>query len=363
MALDQTRNAAYAAAIRRWVTPDSVVLDLGAGLGVLGFIAAAAGARKVYLVEPEAVVQGAAEVAKRNGFGDRVVVIQGRIEDIELPEQVDIITSVFTGNLLYSEDLLPSLFHARDRWLKPGGHLIPDCGELIVAPVSAPRMHEDAIGRWSQPHLGIAFDPLRRFAANTIYSERRAGFQPELIGEPQVIASSDFNRATDTDCDATVDLEISADAMCSGVLAWIRIRLGDEWLGTGPADLSVHWTPQLMLVDPELVVRAGETLKCHLHRPAYGEWTWRLSGPAGRRQQSTFLAQALSNKELKKLAPNHAATLNERGRIARDLLGRMNGDAANSQLAAYLCATYSSQFAGEAAALAFVREFSRKYSA
>ena len=96
MAFDRTRNAAYAAAIRKHVTPESVVLDLGAGLGVLGLIAAAAGARKVYLVEPESVIHGAREVAARNGFGDRVVAIQGRIEDVELPEKVDIITSVFT---------------------------------------------------------------------------------------------------------------------------------------------------------------------------------------------------------------------------------------------------------------------------
>ena len=46
MAFDQTRNAAYAAAARKYVTPDGVVLDLGEGLEVLGLIAAAAGARQ-----------------------------------------------------------------------------------------------------------------------------------------------------------------------------------------------------------------------------------------------------------------------------------------------------------------------------
>jgi predicted RNA methylase len=115
-----------------------VVLDLGAGLGVHGLLAAAAGAKRVYLVEPEPVVQLAKEIARANGLADRIVILEGRIEEVELPEQVDLIISVFTGNLLYSEDLLPSLFHARDRYLKPGGHLVPDFAELLLAPCRRP---------------------------------------------------------------------------------------------------------------------------------------------------------------------------------------------------------------------------------
>lgn len=363
MVFDGVRNAAYAEAIRKYVTPDSVVLDVGAGLGVLGLIAAAAGARRVYLVEPESVVKGALEVAKRNGLGDRVIVLQGRIEDVEMPERVDIITSVFTGNLLYSEDLLPSLFYARDKWLKPGGHLIPDMGELMAAPVSAPRLHEDTMGVWSVPHMGIDYGPLRRFAANSIAYERRPTFLPDFLAEPRVLVSSDFVSATQTDCDASATFPVAVDADCSGVFAWIRIRLADKWLSTGPMDPNVHWTPQLLLVDPELPVTAGEPLNFHLHRPAYGDWTWQLQSAAGKRRQSTFMAQAHSIADLQKLSPNHAARLSDRGQTAKELLSRMTGEMTNEELAVYLLGAYPRQFLDRAAALAFVRGFSRKYSA
>ena len=53
MAFDQTRNSVYAAAIRKYVAPES------AGLGVHGLIAAAAGARNFYLIEPEPVIHAA----------------------------------------------------------------------------------------------------------------------------------------------------------------------------------------------------------------------------------------------------------------------------------------------------------------
>ena len=57
MVFDARRNAAYVRALEKLVTPDTVVLDLGAGLGVLGLYAARLGAKKVYLVEPEPVIE------------------------------------------------------------------------------------------------------------------------------------------------------------------------------------------------------------------------------------------------------------------------------------------------------------------
>ena len=75
MNFDGVRNPAYERAIRDAVTSKSVVLDLGAGLGMLGFVAARAGARMVYLVEPEPVIEVTRKVAEANGL-DNVECIQ-----------------------------------------------------------------------------------------------------------------------------------------------------------------------------------------------------------------------------------------------------------------------------------------------
>ena len=132
----QTRNDAYFKALQAVITPASVVLDLGAGLGIHGLLAANLGAKKVYLVEPQDVIGVAKQFAKANGFADRVECIQGRIEEVSLPEEVDLIVSVFTGNFLLEEDLLPSLFYARDTYLKPGGLMIPNAAVMEAVPVS-----------------------------------------------------------------------------------------------------------------------------------------------------------------------------------------------------------------------------------
>ena len=104
MVFDEVRNEAYAKAIRNAVEPGCTVLDLGAGLGIHGLMAAVAGAGKVILLDPSPVVSLGAELARFNGVADRVEVIRKRIEEVDLAEPVDVIVSVFTGNFLLSED-------------------------------------------------------------------------------------------------------------------------------------------------------------------------------------------------------------------------------------------------------------------
>ena len=62
---DNTRTNAYQQAIQQLVNSDSVVVDLGAGLGILSFLACAAGARKVYAIEPDDVITVAQEIARQ----------------------------------------------------------------------------------------------------------------------------------------------------------------------------------------------------------------------------------------------------------------------------------------------------------
>jgi predicted RNA methylase len=64
MALDARRNDAYYAALAGAIRSESVVLDLGAGTGVHGLMAARLGARRVYLVEPEDIIALAEEVVR-----------------------------------------------------------------------------------------------------------------------------------------------------------------------------------------------------------------------------------------------------------------------------------------------------------
>jgi protein arginine N-methyltransferase 1 len=111
-----------------------VVLDVGAGSGILAIFAAKAGAKKVYAVEATPMARHARALVAANGLADTVTVIQGTVESVTLPEKVDVIVSEWMGYLLVRESMVDSLLAARDAWLKPGGSLWPSHARLFVAP-------------------------------------------------------------------------------------------------------------------------------------------------------------------------------------------------------------------------------------
>lgn len=321
MVFDAHRNTLYGRAISAHVGPDSIVLDLGAGLGVHGLLAAAAGALRVYLVEPQPLVQVAADTARASGLDRQAIVFQDRIEHVQLPEPVDLIVSVFTGNLLFSEDLLPSLFHARDRYLKPGGKLLPDRAQLWLAPLCAPQLHAKHVQRWSEPVMGLDYSRARSFAGNEIIVLRRDELEgSHRLATGAAVADLDLTTATSADCRGEAVVRVATSGLCHGLLGWIRIRLADEWLSTEPEAPEVHWSPVLLPVDPPLPLTAGELLKVVVQRPAHGDWTWSLTAQAGARRQSTFLARADGPKELAKAAPGTRPSLSQRGKRALDAL-------------------------------------------
>jgi len=334
MLFDANRNELYARAIRKAVRPGSVVLDLGAGLGIHGLLAAAAGASRVYLVEPQPVVQAAEAVAHANGLSLAVVILQDKIENVALPEPVDLIVSVFTGNLLFSEDLLPSLFHARDRYLKPGGQLLPDRAELRLAPLCAPDLHAKHVARWSEPVMGLDYSSARGFAANEILWLRR----DELRGSTRlaagvVVSDVDMTTASNADCKGEGSCRVAATGLCHGLLAWIRIRLGDAWMSTDPNAPEVHWWPVMLPLDPPLPLVEGEEVTLALQRPAYGDWTWSAAAAAGTRRHSSFLGAAGGVKELRRLAPGNNPGLGEDGVTALRILTLLREGLSNRAIA------------------------------
>lgn len=127
------------------------MLDVGAGSGILSFFAAQAGAKRIYAVEASSManfaevgllydfpqfclkLNGFQKLINSNNMQDHIKVIPGKIEEIELPEKVDVVISEPMGYMLYNERMLETFLHAK-KWLVPGGKMYPSRGDLHIAP-------------------------------------------------------------------------------------------------------------------------------------------------------------------------------------------------------------------------------------
>jgi predicted RNA methylase len=89
---------------------DKIVMDVGSGTGLLSLFCAQAGAKHVYAVEAsEGIYELSKAIVKANNLEDRITIINGVIEEIELPNgitKVDIIVSEWMGVYLLHESML-----------------------------------------------------------------------------------------------------------------------------------------------------------------------------------------------------------------------------------------------------------------
>jgi len=132
--------------------------------------AARAGAKHVYAIENAEIALFAREIIKRNNFEDKITVIKGKMEEIELPvKQVDIIISEWMGYFLFYESMLDSVLWARDKYLIPGGKMLPDKVHMYMAAI------EDGSYKQSKKNFW-----------NDVYGVNMSIMAPNVIREPLV---------------------------------------------------------------------------------------------------------------------------------------------------------------------------------
>lgn len=360
MIFDYRRNSFYAQAMDNLIDDSSVVMDLGAGLGILGFMAAARGAKRVYMIDPHTNLEIAKQIASQNSLSERIVFIRDQAEKVKLPEQVDVILSVFTGNFLLEQDLLPSLFFARDKFLKPGGHLIPDRGRMWIVPVNMPEFYEKFINCWSEAPQGISHDAMTPFAENSVYAHWFTDCN--FLSGPQKLTSLDFTRATLAECRDSVAFMFERDGLLHGFLGWFDMRLDSAWLSTGPRDEETHWRQVFLPMTPRRI-NAGEELQLTVIRPQYGDWTWRYVVNNETHQHSSLLSRPLTPGSVEQISNIQKPEANELTHITIELLQSFTGKRTITDLARTLYERYPHVFSSLDDADSFVRLQAKRFAA
>ncbi|KRY12837.1 Protein arginine N-methyltransferase 6 [Trichinella patagoniensis] len=137
MILDTRRTKAYQEALQRNSSfiSGKVVLDVGAGTGILSVFACQAGAKLVHAVEASDIVKHMRRIISDNNMVDKVQVHNVPVEKLQLQGSVDCIVSEWMGYGLMTEWMLPSVIAARNRWLHKDGLMFPERVHMFIIPV------------------------------------------------------------------------------------------------------------------------------------------------------------------------------------------------------------------------------------
>lgn len=231
---DFDRLQQYRAAIDR-KCHGKVVVDIGAGTGILSLFAAAAGARRVYSVEINPRAAGIIDInAARNGFQDIIQVIRGDGMEVDIPEPADVVTCDLLCCGLFFEPEIQVMNNAK-RYLKPGGAYIPEEVESRVELISA------------QTHsYGLRLDHLNRATV-------LEGDQP--LTDAVLYHRADFTRTLPGMVTGSAELTASRTGVANAVRITGRARLAE---GVYTGHTTSLFNPEVIFLKAPVAVEEAQ---------------------------------------------------------------------------------------------------------
>jgi SAM-dependent methyltransferase len=366
---DKVRMDAYSNAIARSVRPNDTVVDLGCGPGVFALLACKAGARRVYAIDMNGVVEFGRHLAVANDFVDRIHFLRGDSRQIHLPERVNVIVADVRGVLPLYAHAVGTLEDARDRFLAEGGRLLPSKDTLFAAVVEVPEVYKNITEAWrAVPPLDLSSGlPL---VLNTLH---RHHLKPDhLVSEPRAWHVLDYTSRARIPAQAVLELPITRNTVAHGLGIWFETQLLDEiGYSTGPhSGETVYGHLFLPWLEP-ISLHAGEICSVDLRSHLVGNdyiWQWEtnLPGTPEREQirfrQSSFFGSLLPPSVLRKRAMGFVPVLNETGQAERWILQAMDGKRPLEDIAAEAARLFPHVFRRAEDAFNQAAEIAEKFS-
>lgn len=271
MLADINRTGSFASAIDATIRPGMTVVDVGAGSGILSFLAARAGADRVYALEATPLIEDAAEIAKANGLDRHVTFVHGDAKDFTGADRVDAVIGEWVGMYLFEEwRHFDAFARVRDRLLRPGGQVVPNRLRLFIAPADDSRLYvERGPGFWERPVWGFDFSLVHR---------RQLDRTRRIIVKADPRTLLDRYEILDLDCrtDDSRSYLFSRDfttsfahaASCHGFMGYFEIELAPGIvLSTSPQSADTCWHQSYFPFE-QLHIEPGDVMRTRIETTA-----------------------------------------------------------------------------------------------
>lgn len=364
---DRARIDAFTRAIADVVRPGMVVADLGSGTSILGLLACRAGASRVYCIDDSGMTGPARKVARDCGVADRMTFIDGHSSRVSLPERVDVIVSDIIGRLGFLSGGSAALIDTRERWLRPGGALMPAVMHTWVAPVE----HHDLYAHvdfWGRDVAGFDMSAVREPAANTGYPHR---FETaDLLAPGAAAVTCDYRSGDAAMVRGDATFTVARPGRLHGVAAWFSAELSPHVIMTnapGAPDRISRRNAFLPMETP-VDVQTGDTVHVSLViRPVDFIVTWsvtcrRGAEPLAACRQSTMKGMLIVRQDLTGAAEDATPTLNAWAAARGTVLLLCDGHRTVRDIEREVFDRHRALFATEASAQIFVAEVVSRYA-
>lgn len=259
---DEQRMDAFEEAIRQVVKPGDVVVDLGAGTGVLGIFACQAGAGQVIAIERGPLEHVARALYRENGFADRLCWIGRDSLEIELSVRADVLISETLGNFGIDEGLPVYLGDAVERFLKPTGRCIPGKVRLYMAAAShVPRA-------LASQAYAVLHPAMRHVLIDTPWIEDVAIDQ--CLTPPILVADYDCSvGGVGTDLRFRQPMPVEKPGQMASIVGWFEAELcPGVTVSTAPDAPRTHWKQTVFAMDRPQAVNPGDSISVSVQ----GRW-------------------------------------------------------------------------------------------
>ncbi|KAL0910036.1 hypothetical protein M5K25_020963 [Dendrobium thyrsiflorum] len=266
MLKDVVRTKTYQNVIYQntFIFKNKVVLDVGAGTGILSLFCAKAGAKHVYAVECSLMADMAKEIVQANGFSNVITVLKGKIEEIDLPvTHVDVIISEWMGYFLLFENMLNTVLYARDKWLIHNGIVLPDKTSLYLTAIEDAEYKEDKIEFWNKVY-GFDMSCIKKQAMMEPLVDTVD--QNQIVTNCLLLKTMDISRMVAGDVSFTVPFKLVAERndYIHAFVAYFDVAFTKchKLMGfsTGPRSKTTHWKQTVLYLEDVLTICEGEAL-------------------------------------------------------------------------------------------------------